>query len=95
MKWGFAGWRARVAYVAAALVVLAGGTLAVSPEARSTVLRWLGLESVEIRREPLRPGVGRNLNLGEPTDVPPGTPVPARSARRTPPTRPRCPTGAP
>ena len=42
-------------YVAAALVVLVGGTLAVSPEARSTVLRWLGLESVEIKREPLQP----------------------------------------
>jgi len=72
-----AGWRVRVAYVAVALVVLAGGTLAVSPDARSTVLRWLGLESVEIRREPLRPGVGRNLDLGEPTTIPPGTPIPS------------------
>ena len=71
-----AGWRARVAYVAAALVVLAGSTLAVSPEARSTVLRWLGISSVEISREPLRPDVGRNLALGAPIDVPPGTPVP-------------------
>ena len=35
--------------------LLAGGTLAVSPEARSTVLRWLGLKSVEIKREPPRP----------------------------------------
>jgi len=77
VKWGFGGWRARVAYVAAALIVLAGGTLAVSPDARSTVLRWLGLESVEIRREPLRPGVGRDLNLGEPTTIPPGTPIPS------------------
>ena len=51
-----AGWRARLAYVAAALVLLAGGTMAVSPEARSTVLRWLGLDSVEIRREPLHAG---------------------------------------
>jgi hypothetical protein len=76
-----AGWRARVAYVAVALVVLAGGTLAVSPDARSTVLRWLGLESVEIRREPLRPGVGRNLDLGEPTTIPPGTPIPSALGR--------------
>ena len=31
---------------------------------------------MEIRREPLRPGVGRNLDLGDPIDLPPGTPVP-------------------
>ena len=79
-----AGWRARAAYVAAALVILAGGTLAVSPEARSTVLRWLGLGSVEIRREPLNPGVGRNLNLGD-SDRPPArhAGAAASSARRT------------
>ena len=71
-----AGWRARVAYVAAALVVLVGGTLAVSPDARSTVLRWLGLESVEIKREPLPPGIGRELDLGEPIALPRGTKVP-------------------
>ena len=90
-----AGWRARAAYVAAALVILAGGTLAVSPEARSTVLRWLGLGSVEIRREPLHPGVGRNLDLGDP-DRPPARHAACRasSARRTRCTTRRCPTGA-
>ncbi len=70
-------WRARLAYVAAALVLVAGGTLAASPEARSTVLRWLGLKSVEIRREPLRPGVGRELDLGPPIALPRGTRVPS------------------
>jgi hypothetical protein len=70
-------WRARVAYVAAAFVIVAGGTLAASPEARSTVLRWLGLKSVEIRREPLRPGVGRELNLGTRIALPRGTRVPS------------------
>jgi len=70
------GWRARLAYLAAAVVVLGGGTLAASPEARSTVLRWLGLESVEIEREEPRPTVGRELNLGRPIALPPGTRVP-------------------
>lgn len=70
-------WRVRLAYFAAALVLLAGGTLAASPEARSTVLRWLGLKSVEIRREPLRPGVGRELDLGTPTALPRGALVPS------------------
>ena len=44
------GWRARLAYLAAALVLLGGGTLAASPAARSTVLEWLGLKSVKIER---------------------------------------------
>jgi hypothetical protein len=70
-------WRARLAYVAAAVVLLGGGTLAASPEARSTVLRWLGLKSVEIRREPLRPGVGRELDLGPRIALPGGTRVPS------------------
>jgi hypothetical protein len=70
-------WRTRLAYVAAAVVLLGGGTLAASPEARSTVLRWLGLKSVEIRREPLRPGVGRELDLGPPIALPGGTRVPS------------------
>jgi hypothetical protein len=70
-------WRARLASFAAALVLLGGGTLAASPEARSTVQRWLGLKSVEIRREPLRPGVGRELDLGTPIALPPGTRVPS------------------
>jgi len=66
-----------LAYAAVALVVLAGGTLAVSPDARSTVLRWLGLGSVEIRRAPLEPGLGRELGLGQPlAEVPRGAPLP-------------------
>lgn len=61
--------RARLAaVVAAVLVALAGGTLAV-PEARSTVLRWLGLESVEIKREEPRATPGAGLELGEPTTL--------------------------
>ena len=84
---------ARVAYVAAALVVLVGGTLAVSPDARSTVLRWLGLESVEIKREPLPPGIGRELDLGEPIALPRGTKLSRRRwASPTPSTPRRCPT---
>ena len=54
--------------------------MAVSPEARSTVLRWLGLKSVEIKRGtptatpgPLSP-VGRTLGLG--------TPITLEEARR-------------
>jgi hypothetical protein len=70
-------WRARLASVAAALAIVAGGTLAASPEARSTVLRWLGLKSVEIRREPLRPGLGRELDLGTPIALPAGARVPS------------------
>ena len=72
-----AGWRARLAYVAAALVLVAGGTLAASPEARSTVLRWLGIKSVEIKREPPRPTIGRELDLGRPIALPRGARVPA------------------
>ena len=48
-----------LAYVAAALVILAGGTLAVSPEARSTVLRWLGLGASRSGASRRAPGVGR------------------------------------
>jgi hypothetical protein len=47
----FTGWRRRLAIALATVLVAAGGTLAVSPAARSTVWRWLGLEGVEIRRE--------------------------------------------
>jgi hypothetical protein len=74
-------WRARLAYIAAAVVLLGGGTLAASPEARSTVLRWLGLKSVEIKREEPRPTVGRELDLGPPIALPRGTRVPAALGR--------------
>jgi len=64
---GFARPRARlVAALAAILLALAGGTLAV-PEARSTVFRWLGIGSVEIRRGEPRATPGASLDLGAPT----------------------------
>ncbi len=59
-------FRRRVAALIAA--VLIGGTLAV-PEARSTVFRWLGIESVEIRREAPRATPGAALDLGTPTTI--------------------------
>ncbi len=54
-SWLPTGWRMQLAYVAALLLILFAGTMAVSPDARSTVLRWLGISSVEIRKEPPRP----------------------------------------
>jgi hypothetical protein len=71
----FTGWRRRVAIAVASVLVVAGGTLAVSPAARSTVWRWLGLEGVEIRREKPtatpapRSTVGATLGLGVPISV--------------------------
>jgi len=64
LTWPARGWRMQLAYVAAALAILFAGTMAVSPDARSTVLRWLGISSVEIRREPSRP-LPTGLALGE------------------------------
>ncbi|MDA0141252.1 hypothetical protein OJ962_27390, partial [Solirubrobacter sp. CPCC 204708] len=62
-------WRRRPAAVAAAaLLALAGGTLAV-PEARSTVFDWLGIESVEIRRAEPNATPGASLNLGLPSTI--------------------------
>ena len=54
-SWRPVGWRMQLAYVAALLLILFAGTMAASPDARSTVLRWLGISSVEIRQEPPRP----------------------------------------
>jgi len=54
-SWRPVGWRMQLAYVAALLLILFAGTMAASPDARSTVLRWLGISSVEIRKEPPRP----------------------------------------
>lgn len=56
----------RVAAMLAALLV--GGTLAV-PDARSTVARWLGIGSVEIRRQAPRATPGATLKLGRPTTL--------------------------
>jgi hypothetical protein len=71
----FTGWRRRVAIALASVLVVAGGTLAVSPSARSTVWRWLGLQGVEIRREKPtatpgpRSSLGINLGLGVPISL--------------------------
>jgi hypothetical protein len=59
------GWGVRLAWAAAAVAILFAGTLAVSPDARSTVLRWLGLGSVEIRRETPTATPGATLGLGQ------------------------------
>jgi hypothetical protein len=67
-------WRARAAAFVAAAVIVGGGTLAVSPAARSTVLEWLGLKSVEIKRE--QPRIGAGLDLGPAIPLPAGTRVP-------------------
>jgi hypothetical protein len=63
-------WRPVLAYGLAALAAAFAITMAVSPDARSAVLEWLGLKSVKIeRREPTapppRPGaLGAGLGLG-------------------------------
>jgi hypothetical protein len=63
-------WRRRVAVAVAALALLFGGTMAVSPSARTDVLRWLGLKSVEIKKAPVpTPRPGASLNLGTPSTV--------------------------
>ena len=56
------------------MVVAAGGTLVVSPAARSAVLEWLGLKSVKIERT--EPRIGANLDLGPAIELPEGTRVP-------------------
>ena len=57
--------RRRLAWVAAALAVALGG-VAVVPAARSAVLEWLGLKSVEIHRGPVPTGTpDATLELGE------------------------------
>ena len=68
-------WRPALAYALAAVAAAFALTMAVSPDARSSVLEWLGLKSVEIeRREPTapppRPGrLGEELELGTPVSL--------------------------
>ena len=63
-------WRPALAYALAAVAAAFALTMAVSPDARSSVLEWLGLKSVEIeRREPTAPPpqpgtLGDELGLG-------------------------------
>jgi hypothetical protein len=69
------GWRPVLAYAAAAIAFAFAVTMAVSPDARSAVLEWLGLKSVKVeRREPTapppRPGeLGSGLGLGTPATL--------------------------
>jgi hypothetical protein len=66
--------RKRMVAFVVALMVVGGGTLAVSPAARSTVLEWLGLKSVKIERT--EPRIGAGLDLGPAIALPAGTRVP-------------------
>ena len=67
-------WRRRLVIALSVMVVAAGGTLVVSPAARSAVLEWLGLKSVKIERT--EPRIGANLDLGPAIELPAGTRVP-------------------
>ena len=70
-------FRLRLAAVIAA--VLVGGVLAV-PDARTTVFRWFGIESVEIKRGEPSATPGASLDLGTPTTIE-RLPVPVLQAR--------------
>src|SRR5262249_10356170 len=50
-------------------LIVTGGTLAVSPAARSTVWRWLGLEGVEIRQEKPTATPGPIQDFGTPISL--------------------------
>jgi hypothetical protein len=56
--------RAALAAVLAALVVGLGLTMAVSPSARSAILRWLGIEGVKITRVEKLPPTRAGMDLG-------------------------------
>jgi hypothetical protein len=68
-------WRPALAYALAAIAAAFALTMAVSPDARSSVLEWLGLKSVEVeRREPTAPPpqpgtLGDELGLGTPVSL--------------------------
>jgi hypothetical protein len=61
-------WPRALAYAAAALAAAFALTMAVSPDARSAVLEWLGLKSVQVEREEPRP-TSSGLRLGEPVTL--------------------------
>jgi hypothetical protein len=63
LPWGLAP-RAALAAVLAALVVGLGLTMAVSPSARSAILRWLGIQGVTITRVEKLPPTRAGLELG-------------------------------
>jgi hypothetical protein len=69
----------RLRIAAAIAAVLVGGVLVV-PDARTTVFRWFGIDSVEIKREEPRATPGAALDLGTPTTIDRLT-VPALQAR--------------
>jgi hypothetical protein len=68
-------WRPALAYAVAVLLAGFAITMAASPDARSAVLEWLGLKSVEVeRREPTAPSpepgtLGSGLGLGTPVSL--------------------------
>ncbi len=68
-------WRPALAYAVAVLLAGFAITMAASPDARSAVLEWLGLKSVEVeRREPTAPPpapgtLGSGLGLGTPVSL--------------------------
>jgi hypothetical protein len=68
-------WRPALAYALAAIAAAFALTMAVSPDARSAVLEWLGLKSVKVeRREPVAPPpqpgkLGSGLGLGTPVTL--------------------------
>jgi hypothetical protein len=68
-------WRPVLAYGLAAIAVAFAITMAASPDARSAVLEFLGLKSVEVeRREPTAPPpqpgeLGSGLGLGTPVSL--------------------------
>jgi hypothetical protein len=68
-------WRPALAYAVAVLLAGFAITMAASSDARSAVLEWLGLESVEVeRREPTAPSpapgtLGSGLGLGTPVTL--------------------------
>jgi hypothetical protein len=61
-------WQLALAYGAAAVLAAFAITMAASPDARSAVLEWLGLKSVQVEREEPRP-TDSGLDLGAPVTL--------------------------